>query len=94
MNEWGSATSHVAQLTVTIPANPGRFTNLSYSPAMGFSFVFRDGTVGQPVPNPDLVVAGGRNWVDWLNFNYNAPMPLTDMSAVEFTNRFYRAVSP
>ena len=34
------------------------------------------------------------SWSDWLSFNYTGPMLLTDMSAVEATNRFYRAISP
>jgi len=62
-NAYGRATTTVAQLTVTIPPNPGRFTNLSYSPVMGFSFIFRDGTVGQPYRiqfSPSLPRAVGR----------------------------------
>ena len=40
-NNYGSVTSLVAQLTVTIPPNGGRFANFSCSPVMDFGFVFR-----------------------------------------------------
>ncbi len=92
-NAYGSATSQVAQLTVHVPPNPGRFSNLSYSAETGLSFIFRDGTVGQPYRiqvAPSL--EGG--WVDWTSFNYTAPRLFTDMEAVGTSNRFYRAVSP
>jgi uncharacterized delta-60 repeat protein len=90
-NDYGSETSSVAQLTVY---SRGRFTHPSYSPEMGFSFIFRDATVGRPYriqtsPSP---VEG--SWVDWFNFTYNGPIGLSDLGAVENTNRFYRAISP
>jgi len=47
-NAYGTATSAVAQLTVVVPPSGGQLTNLTYSPATGLSFIFRDGTVGQP----------------------------------------------
>ncbi len=93
-NEWGSATSVAAHLTVTIPPSAGRFTNLAYSPLTGFSFIFRDGTVGQSYRiqrSPSMAQA---NWVDWLNFTYTEPMTLTDGGAAGATSRFYRAVTP
>jgi hypothetical protein len=92
-NANGSVTSQVAQLTVTIPPNPGRFTNFSYSPVTGFSFVFRDGTVGKPyrIQVPASLTGG---WMDWQSFNYLGPVGFTDFGALEATNRFYRAVSP
>jgi hypothetical protein len=92
-NAYGSATSGVAQLTVTIPPSPGRFTNFSYSPVMGFSFIFRDATVGKPyrIQVSDSLAGG---WLDWQSFNYLGPVGFTDLDALEATNRFYRAVSP
>jgi hypothetical protein len=93
-NAYGSTTSSVAQLTVYVPPNPGRFTNFSYSPATGFSFIFRDGTLGRPYRiqvSPSLAEGG---WVDWQNFNYLGPVGFSDLGALETTNRFYRAVSP
>ncbi len=92
-NAYGSVTSSVATLTVTISANAGRFTDLSYSPVTGLSFFFRDGTVGQPYRiQVSASLAGG--WVDWTSFNYTAPRLFADMAAVGISNRFYRAVSP
>jgi hypothetical protein len=93
-NTYGSATSHVAQLTVYVPPNPGRFTNLAWSSVNGFSFVFRDATPGKPyrIQTSASLVPG--SWVDWMNFNYTGPMLLTDLGAVESTNKFYRAISP
>ena len=92
-NAYGSVTSVVAQLTVYVPPSPGRFTKLSYEPETGFSFIFREGTVGKSYRiqvSPSL--EGG--WVDWTSFNYTAPRLFTDLEAVGTSNRFYRAVSP
>jgi hypothetical protein len=93
-NAYGSVTSIVAQLTVVVPPNPGRFTNLSYSPTMGFSFIFRDATVGQPyrIQRSPSAVAG--SWTDWQSFNYNGPVGFLDFEATGAERRFYRAVSP
>jgi hypothetical protein len=93
-NEWGSATSVAAHLTVTIPPSAGRFTNLAYSPQAGFSLIFRDGTVGQPyrIQVSPTMAEGG--WLDWMNFTYIGPVALTDLSAAETKTRYYRAVSP
>jgi hypothetical protein len=93
-NAYGSVTSFVAQLTVTIPPSPGRLTNCSYSPVMGFSFIFRDGTVGQPyrIQTSTSLAAGG--WVDWQSFTYSGPIGFMDVSATGAERRFYRAISP
>ena len=89
-NTYGSTTSSVAQLTVV---NRGRFTNLSYSPDTGFSFIFRDATVGRPYRiQVSSSLTGG--WLDWQTFNYLGPVGFSDLGALETTNRFYRAVSP
>ncbi len=90
-NDSGSVTSSVAQLTVI---NPGRFTNLSYSPAMGFSFVFRDAILGQPYRIQRSPSMAEGSWVDWQSFTYTEPIGLMDMSAAGAERRFYRAVSP
>ncbi len=92
-NAFGSVTSGVAQLTVTLPSNPGRFSNLSYSPETGLSFIFRDATVAKPYRIQVSLSLEG-SWVDWMSFNYTAPRLFTDMEAVGTSNRFYRAVSP
>ena len=93
-NAYGTTTSTVAQLTVIIPTSPGRFTNFTYSPVNGFSFVFRDATVGKPYRIQTSTSLAPSSWSDWISFNYSGPLALTDMSAVEATNRFYRAISP
>ena len=90
-NAYGSVTSRVAQLTVI---NPGRFTRLAYSPELGFNFIFRDATPGQPYRIQTSASLAKSNWVDWMSFTYNGPVAFTDLGAVEATNRFYRAVSP
>jgi hypothetical protein len=90
-NAWGSITSSVAQLTVV---SPGRFTRLSYSADTGFSFIFREATVGQPYRiqfSPSLAEG---TWTDWMSFTYTGPAVFTDMGALEAQRRFYRAVSP
>ncbi len=93
-NEWGSATSTIAHLTVITPPSAGRFTNLSYSPATGFSFIFRDATIGQHYRIQRSSSAAEGTWVDWLNFTYTEPMTLIDGGATTTSTRFYRAVSP
>ena len=90
-NAYGSVTSSVAQLTVL---NPGRFTNLSYSPAMGFSFIFRDAILGRSYRIQRSPSMAEGSWVDWQSFTYTEPMFLTDMVATGAERRFYRAVSP
>ncbi len=90
-NDYGSVTSSVAQLTVV---NPGRFTNLSYSPALGFSFVLRDAILGRPYRIQRSPSMAEGSWVDWQSFTYTEPIYLTDMGAAGAERRFYRAVSP
>ena len=87
----GSVTSIVAHLTVY---SPGRFSSVAYSPALGFAFVFRDGTVGRTYRIQTSPSLAPESWVEWMSFNYTGPIALTDMSAVETTNKFYRAISP
>ncbi len=93
-NEWGSTTSTIAHLTVVAPPSPGRFTNLSYSPATGFSFIFRDGTVGQHYRIQRSPSTAEDTWVDWQSFTYTEPNAFMDLAALTTTNRYYRAVSP
>ncbi len=93
-NAYGSAASQVAQLTVTIPPTPGRFSNLAWSPATGFSFIFRDGTVGQSYRIQRSPSMAEGSWVDWQAFTYTEPIGLTDVGAAGAERRFYRAVSP
>ncbi len=93
-NTQGSTTSSVAQLTVYVPPNLGRFTRLSYSPVDGFSFIFRDATLGRPYRiqfSPSLAEG---SWVDWMSFNYNGPLFLIDLDAVGTERRIYRTVTP
>ena len=91
---YGSATSSVAQLTVTIPPSPGRFSNFSYSPVMGFSFIFPDATVGQPYRIQRSPSAAPGTWVDWQSFTYTEPNAFMDLGATGLERRFYRTVSP
>ncbi len=93
-NQWGSATSVAAHLTVAIPPSAGRFTNLAYFPQTGFSLIFRDGTVGQPYRIQVSPTMAEGSWLDWMNFTYIGPVALTDFGAAEMKTRYYRAVSP
>jgi hypothetical protein len=93
-NVYGSMTSHVAQLTVYVPPNPGRFTSLSYSPATGFSFIFRDATVGQPYRIQRSPSMAEGSWTNWQSFTYTEPVGLMDVGATGAERRFYRAISP
>ena len=90
-NRAGSVTSSVARLTVI---SPGRFTNLAYSPGNGFSFFFRAGSIGTSYRIQTAQSLAPDSWMDWMNLDYAGPIGLTDFSALEATNRFYRAVSP
>jgi hypothetical protein len=93
-NAYGSVTSSVAQLTVTIPPSPGRFTRLAYSPDTGFSFIFRDATVGKPYRIQTSPSLAEGSWVDWMNFTYTEPTGFMDAGATGVEGRYYRAVSP
>ncbi|HRZ45991.1 MAG TPA: immunoglobulin domain-containing protein [Candidatus Paceibacterota bacterium] len=93
-NAHGTATSTMAQLTVVVPPSGGRLTNLSYSPETGFSFIFRDGTVGQSYRIQRSPSLAEDSWVDWMNFTYTEPNVFTDLGAFTSTNRFYRAITP
>jgi hypothetical protein len=90
-NAYGSVTSSVAQLTVV---NPGRFTNLSYSPVMGFTCIFRDATVGQAYRIQFTPSLAEGSWTDYMSFNYTGPIGVMDAGALDAPRRFYRAVSP
>ena len=75
-------------------ARLGRLSNLAYSPATGFSFLFSDATVGQPYRiqiSPSLAEG---SWADWMSFTYSGPIGLMDVGATGAEMRFYRAVSP
>jgi hypothetical protein len=93
-NAHGSVTSIVAQLTVTIPPNPGRFTDLSYSKATGFSCIFRDGTLGQTYRIQRSPSLAEGSWTNWQTFTYTEPVGLMDVAATGAERRYYRAISP
>jgi hypothetical protein len=79
----------------TTVINPGRFTNLSYSPALGFTFVFRDATVGQPYRIQRSPSMAEGSWTNWQSLTYTEPTGFMDVGATGATARkFYRAVSP
>ena len=84
----------MAQLTVYVPPNPGRFTNLSYSPATGLSFIFRDATVGQPYRIQRSPSMAEGSWTNWQSFTYTEPTGFMDVGATGAERRFYRAISP
>jgi hypothetical protein len=93
-NTYGSITSHVAHLTITVPPSAGRFSNLAYSPATGFSFIFRDATVGQQYRIQRSPSMAPGSWTEWQSFTYTEPTGLMDVGATGAERRFYRAVSP
>jgi len=91
-NAHGNVTSSVAQLTVIV--SPGRFSNLSYSPETGFSFLFHDATLGRPYRIQISPSPAEGSWTDWLSFTYIGPIGISDLSALDAERRFYRAISP
>ncbi len=93
-NAYSTATSTVAQLTVIVPPSGGRLTDFSYSLTTGFSFIFRDGTVGQPYRIQRASSLAEGSWADWMTFTYTEPVAFTDLGALTTTNRFYRMISP
>jgi hypothetical protein len=93
-NANGSVTSVVARLTVVVPPSAGRFTTFKYSAETGFSFIFRDATVGQPYRIQRSHSMAEGSWVDWQSFTYSEPIFLADLGATGQERRFYRAVSP
>jgi hypothetical protein len=87
------ASQYFAKAVIGATVAPGRFDSLSYSSATGFSCTFLDATVGQPYriqSSPSLAVG---SWTDFTNFNYTAPIVITD-AAISGTNKFFRAVTP
>jgi hypothetical protein len=93
-NAYGKATGTAAQLTVVVPPSGGRLANLAYSPETGFSFIFRDATVGQPYRIQRSPSMAEGSWVDWQGLVYDGPVGLMDVSATGVERRFYRAVTP
>jgi trimeric autotransporter adhesin len=94
-NHWGSVTSAVATLTVTIPRTPPQIiasgTNFGFA-ANQFGFNI-SGAFGQTI-----VVDGSTNLVDWTplftNTAGNSPFYFFDPAATNFPWRFYRARLP
>ncbi len=93
-NVFGTATGTVVHLTVVVPPNHGRFTNLSYSRETRFTFIFRDGTVGQPYRIQTSATGLQGSWTDWQSFTYSAPAGFMDVSATGAERRYYRAITP
>ncbi len=94
-NHWGSVTSAVATLTVTIPRTPPQIiasgTNFGFATnQFGFNI---SGAFGQTI-----VVDGSTNLVDWTplftNTAGNNPFYFFDPAATNLSWRFYRARLP
>jgi hypothetical protein len=94
-NPYGSVTSAVATLTVTIPRTPPQIiasgTNFGFATnQFGFNI---SGAFGQTI-----VVDGSTNLVDWTplftNTAGNSPFYFFDPAATNFPWRFYRATLP
>ncbi|HEX5221291.1 MAG TPA: hypothetical protein VFZ59_17135 [Verrucomicrobiae bacterium] len=88
----GKNSGYVAKAIIS--AAGGRFQNLTYSPAAGFSAVFSDGTVGYPYRIQASPSGAPGSWVNIQNVNYSGPVLVSDPSAINQSNRFFRAVSP
>jgi hypothetical protein len=90
----GKVTAYMARANIRGLPLPGRFTNLSGSPASGFTCTFLDASTGQPyrIQTAPSLVAGP--WTDFTNFTYTGPTVITDSFALSGTNRFLRAVTP
>jgi len=77
-----------------IGASRGRFSNLVYSPATGFSCTFLDASTGQPYRIQTSPSLADGTWTDLTNFIYTAPVVITDASAGSISNQFFRAITP
>jgi hypothetical protein len=88
------ASQYFAKATIGASAAPGRFAALSYFPGTGFSCTFLDATVGQAYRIQTSPSLAPGSWTDFTNFNYTAPLVITDASALSDTNKFFRAVTP
>lgn len=71
----------------------GRFRDITYSPAVGFSATFLDASVGQSYRIQSSPSLAGP-WTDFTNFVYTGPVVISDPSALSGTNKFFRAVTP
>ena len=90
----GKVSGYAAKANISGLPLAGRFSNLVYSPAIGFSCTFLDASVGQPYriqTSPSLAVG---SWTDFTNFTYTAPIVITVSPASTVTNKFFRAVTP
>jgi hypothetical protein len=94
-NPWGSVTSAVASLTVTIPGTPPQIINTGaylgvLTNQFGFDF---SGAFGQTI-----VVEGSTNLVNWTPLSTNTvganPAYFCDPCWTNFGLRFYRARLP
>lgn len=90
----GKVTAYMARANISGLPLPGRFTNLSRSPASGFTCTFLDASIGQPyrIQTSPSLAAG--SWTDFTNFTYTGPISITNASALSGTNKFFRAVTP
>ena len=88
----GKVSANLAR--ATIPGARGRFSNLVYSTATGFSCVFSDGSLDQPYRIQTSPSLSPGSWTDFTNFTYTLPVAITDSPVVSGTNKFFRAVTP
>ena len=94
-NPYGSVTSAVATLTVTIPRTPPQLL------ANDASFGFRTTQFGfnlRGVSGQSIVVDGSTNLVDWMalftNISDTSPFDFSDPASTNSPRRFYRARLP
>jgi hypothetical protein len=88
-----SAYSARAKIGISNPLG-GRIGNWRYTPDTGFIFTFLDGTPGQAYQIQSSSTMAPGSWSSVTNFNYSAPIVLTDNAVTEEPRRFYRAVAP
>jgi hypothetical protein len=82
-----------ADLSAADSVSGGQFGSLVYS-ATGFGCTFSNATIGQPYHIQSCRTLSGGSWTNLTNFIYNGQIVVSDPSAADGLNRFYRAVSP
>ena len=78
----------------TGPPSGGTLSGLSYSASTGASFTFNGATSGQTYRIQSSTTLATNSWTDLTNFNFTAPVTVTDSAAAGAAQKFYRAVTP
>jgi hypothetical protein len=87
-------TPFIAQAITGVEICPGIFSDLQASAVAGFSFMFSDGTIGQPYRVQSLFDPINDDWADITNLTYTGPVSINDSSVGSTASKSYRAITP